>query len=1226
MSSSILVDDNEEIEDLRNKFKDVFLPFLTQNVLTLSGNYLPIGKVRSSTTYTIFNLKELGITEFEWTNKEVADLYENNIGVHISKGTIKEVVRLADPYKMRSWIKRLSSDMYQKFHKACCQELWGTIDYSDLKVYRSNKGNLFSKSEILSDSNVFFCYGMIKKDVFEACEDIEYIEHPLTNTMQVDDYLTCLFDKIKNNQHYFASSDAAKEIAGTIIAAYLNNLPSKVDDARKLTIFRNYLGQLTPCEDLFMKRPEDTVLYDNYLVKGYIPKSMPSECFVDNSNLWSWVVSHFDDIVQYHDWTEFGSEYIKDIKSAYNENLRNNNSYGTQTLNLYLDDNGVPTQTVQYKLNNSTKLSEQDYCLLVQAFPNASLCSYKNLKLLTTAPFQLPEIHIDDLINFKRCYSEDEVRCFFKVNKDILDSWTISQEEDGFRFRTKGDPKHNYIPNGLDTSVMNCLRRGQYYPIPEDIVPFISPSKYDAYNPYNVDFLDNALEICPRVEDLLPLIETSEQRIKMKYLSKVSLDFNNQQFDESDIRWSILMFGVNNPPLKAYLFSRITFNGSPLPPTIKASEMNYHRHVYNVYDLSHDIAKANANIEKFLGLLPDRRAFRDYYYAGKQDSATPQELFVGLDTNALSVVQLQFCLDYATENTIVPNSLYLASNDDLEDAMDMIYREKFKLFDRYFHIDGFDKSCQVFAESKYLTSNECLPVGLYNWIAKTEGAFGFIDNLTTSSHPLIKARMAIYDNQEFKIKPKDYDNLTPILHNTVLWICSLNREYQYGQPSFVTIMDILNSLVDGYTNIPMFAFNGNLGKSHPESDVIVPLLELKCPASNSYFVRHDRCHQFCDLMVKSSNFRNFVSRSASYFLTPSLDFLTRHRFDRKRVITTEKAANDSSNYVEWDDSIYLEWKKSTKCRILLCPDKISSSFKVSTKYDVLYTEPRDMSDYGYIYKQCVIIRYPNQRGKSVMKHLELAVADNDLEWFVQSFVTLQSMFLDQLEQLQYLAKSQGTSIESVISSSANTDKSKGKSMGNVCVPDSKREAIQVIADSLEPDVLIAISKNVDLVLDALESVLDKEPEAKVRQIIGYIGEQIYEMYLKEKRGVNYKNVADQGLGEYDFEITDENLFIDVKTNLYSLKDGNAPFYIHKSQNKFMQSHKDADFRIVRISLTDLDLVEQYRTIRQACGPDCDPRVNEDVRAACVKVAEKYWKRAKVETFESSSPEYSIRIE
>ena len=98
------------------------------------------------------------------------------------------------------------------------------------------------------------------------------------------------------------------------------------------------------------------------------------------------------------------------------------------------------------------------------------------------------------------------------------------------------------------------------------------------------------------------------------------------------------------------------------------------------------------------------------------------------------------------------------------------------------------------------------------------------------------------------------------------------------------------------------------------------------------------------------------------------------------------------------------------------------------------------------------------------------------------------------------------------------------------------------------------------------------------------------MYL-DKNSIKYEYSAEEGIGDYDFRIINgdngPDTYVDVKTNLYSFKEDTVPFYIHKSQNRFMQDNPDAEFRIIRISLTDINVKKEYERIRDLYGPDAD---------------------------------------
>ena len=103
------------------------------------------------------------------------------------------------------------------------------------------------------------------------------------------------------------------------------------------------------------------------------------------------------------------------------------------------------------------------------------------------------------------------------------------------------------------------------------------------------------------------------------------------------------------------------------------------------------------------------------------------------------------------------------------------------------------------------------------------------------------------------------------------------------------------------------------------------------------------------------------------------------------------------------------------------------------------------------------------------------------------------------------------------------------------------------------------------------------------------------------------------------------MYVDVKTNLYSFEDGNYPFHIHRAQNKFIHENPEAQFRIVRISLTDLRLKKKYERLVNLLGKDVNPREDDRVRQECEKIAKNYWRGARIEAFEDASPQYKLAI-
>ena len=304
-------------------------------------------------------------------------------------------------------------------------------------------------------------------------------------------------------------------------------------------------------------------------------------------------------------------------------------------------------------------------------------------------------------------------------------------------------------------------------------------------------------------------------------------------------------------------------------------------------------------------------------------------------------------------------------------------------------------------------------------------------------------------------------------------------------------------------------------------------------------------------------------------------------------------------------------------------------------------------------KPNVVIQQPNPEELSVMKTIAKHIGS--MGFFKEPFIALQSLYIDNLELLQNSAQNgngsgEGSSNLSLDKSDLNEEQAQ-EALNNITVEtaenldkindltkqmnsddlDKLKEAadpIKELIDELDKDELQRLAEKKDKImqmLDDLGEAEEEEKESQVRQTIGFIGELIYSHYLENKKK-DFTHAALEGVGEYDFEIKSDKTYVDVKTTLYSLKDGTAPFYLHRSQNVFMQKHPDSKYHIVRISLNDLNLRKSYEDVRDTYGKDANPLENPNLRRRCEQIAKKYWKGAKIEEFDALSPEYSIRME
>ena len=138
----------------------------------------------------------------------------------------------------------------------------------------------------------------------------------------------------------------------------------------------------------------------------------------------------------------------------------------------------------------------------------------------------------------------------------------------------------------------------------------------------------------------------------------------------------------------------------------------------------------------------------------------------------------------------------------------------------------------------------------------------------------------------------------------------------------------------------------------------------------------------------------------------------------------------------------------------------------------------------------------------------------------------------------------------------------------------------------------------------------------------YLGRKVLEHYFTDKQHLQLEE-GDLMLDEYDFKINDK-IFIFIHTTDYSLRDEEStPIRLTMKQLKFMQEHKKAQFRIVRISLKDLGL--KHDKLDAIYTKDTNITEDERLRADCDKQVRNYWRGHSKKQFEDSIAQFSITI-
>lgn len=926
---------------------------------------------------------------------------------------------------------------------------------------------------------------------------------------------------------------------------------------------------------------------------------------------------------------------------------------------MYLDDSGNPTDTAcHYLMRSGKKLDVSEYQLLADSFKGYTFVPYQFEKELTEAPFILPYLSVDDLLSDGIELHIDILKILAALHSDLLSKYRIIGTQDTFKIFNL-DGGRNYLDNVSNELRKKLVQAGFYY-VPKQVQAlFVSPNNYAYYFKTNTTLASKVIERLPNTYELLPVIKDCNADIINKYLDSINEIAIDEHIEDSDIRWQLIQFAVSrSSDANNYIeqFKRaIRHKKEKLPNTIKSDSITSSSGVcYSLYELNQEYKEENELIDSFFRCLPSEDKttwFKTTFYSDAIECIAEEDLYEDLKREHLSIEQLRFCLDYSLHFSPDHDSLKIDDDKKLREAMDMIKANSYYGFDKYFKIEGFNPDVQAFAEQELLTKEEYLPALLHNWLKDNPDGVSLFSTLRKNIDPYIAIRSAIKNNNEAVGFPSFADSKLTDL--TISWLLNSNIVYLFDSMSYRQISMVIENLPEEFEPKVFLRYTGKIDE--PSSGMILPTFILEEYQTDAKFLswyNWTYSDTFKELLKNNVKLQQFFANNI-VFCYGQQDMLVNHQLGKApRIEIAPSAITSSTTYKEFASPPYDKWKLMPESKgivINLSKEPIGVNFILRCNGETLFSTEMRNREYGYEANKYVVIQYPNAERLTPLKTIEKYIAE--MNFFKEPFIVLQGLYVEQLEQLETIAEEKGLDIHSLVetadSKRGNQEYTYVKMSENLSKESLQKaaeslsddmidsiETLKDIAENLSPDELQELAENKDKLLEMLADLNDEDEsqESQVRQIIGYIGELIYEHYLKETLKVDYEFSADKGVGEYDFKYTDTDghtVYVDVKTNLYSLKDGNSPFYLHRTQNGFMHENPQADYRIVRISLKDLHLDkgrDSYSTLRGVYGKDQNPRDNSRLKEDCRKLALHYWKHAQIEEFTSDSPEYVIRIE
>lgn len=1255
--------DGDDFSYIRNSFREVFKPFLEEHILTENGTYENKDSVRYFECAEFIPLDKIGINNIKWIDKDSkAHLHRHDVDVEIVD--LPYILENADKEKLDTWLKTLPIAKYNKF-----------IDFVDknkfdgkvaqYKLFRTNKGNLYSFIELKSNYNIYYpCESGMK---FGDCEHTEFV---LTG-VDTNIYIAQLFDKIKFNIEELRSNESTVEDVANLLDWILSKDGNYFPKVRQnIALLKNHHDQYAPFKDLFIDRPNGTILFDNYMVKGIIPQAVAARKLLlspatQKSSCWSWIVQHWQNLLEKENWGENTHKYLNDIQKVFKSVPVDENNVAPQQpkLTLYLNSDGKPTTELRTIVNNVSRLSEEEYNILDSKIDTLHLQPYEYLKALQDGPFKLETIQSSKIVDNGLRVDAQLLRILIKITDFYLSNYR-TQENNGVYYITRKTGGFNYV-DSVSSDLQQELANGGFYRIPNLVQEILNTEKSKYIFASNEDMLVKAINTIAHPEKLLQFVKEANANVINVFFDNINIINIDRKIEKTALEWQIIEFATQrNLPTNNYVdivFGKIRHNGKKLPESIVSQFVNIGENPFDIYKLDSDYEEGNKTIDSFFKCLPSTFEvdyFKSHFYGEKEEKVSPENLYKELYNKYLTIEQLRFCIAYSIANEESYNELELQEDKKLEDALQMIMENKFRGFDKYFKMKDVDLDTQIYAPKELLVESEKLPNHFHQWISKHDEILNFFSRLKTVDYPYISVRKALLEDSMFEmvVDYKD-ESVLEIVDNIFVWAIDKRFEYVYNSNRYSVIMRILNDLPSEYSDMPFLRYTGKV--AHAKEDLLprpVFILE-RCQEGCNFLSSASWYALFENRLEKSRKLANFIRTNTVYVYDKNdLLYMQGHKDSPRWYIQT---AVNQEDYPEHNDAVYDKWKTmatSNHITIHTSDKPISMNFNIMCSNSCIFTDKMQDNEFGFEVAKRVIVQQPNEDGLSLMKTIAKHIASMD--FFKEPFIALQSLYVDELELLQNSkdgategkSRYTGTSnislencpldegqaqetLNNISQETANNldkvnDLTKDMDGEQLAKLNEAKEPVKEIIDNLDKEDIERIAANKDkimLMLDEVDEAEEEEKESQVRQTIGFIGELIYGHYL-ENKNKEFVHAALKGVGEYDFEVKTDNMYVDVKTTLYSLKDGTAPFYLHRSQNVFMQKHPNAKYHIVRISLIDLNLKKSYEELRDTYGKDANPLENEHLRKRCEQIAKRYWKAAKIEEFDALSPEYAIRIE
>ena len=213
---------------------------------------------------------------------------------------LSNIIADANVNVFQQWVKLMSESDYKLYQNIC----WKYVQngsHTEKKLFRSDKKNLYSYTELKSESPIYYGF---EPNMFNG---LEHILFPFEG-VPATDYALTLLEKIKKNIASYRKSNVLKDTICSLLRYIVSkNSGLKSDVMNNVLLFENQLGVSCCFSQLFVETPQDSILFDTFQVKGYLPESIKSSGWMidgkkNPKSAWNWVIGNITPILHAPEW------------------------------------------------------------------------------------------------------------------------------------------------------------------------------------------------------------------------------------------------------------------------------------------------------------------------------------------------------------------------------------------------------------------------------------------------------------------------------------------------------------------------------------------------------------------------------------------------------------------------------------------------------------------------------------------------------------------------------------------------------------------------------------------------------------------------------------------------------------------------------------------------------------------------------------------------------------